>query len=159
MIDHCETLTSGQSGRVTDTAGLIEYAERSRTHGWSLRSALVRYAQPQPARAGAVLELVRRTDGALKPIIRLVEREPQLVQIASDGDDRHLGELSDEERTAVQLLRVALRLDQLGEVLAGWAADRSDNRPDDEVDEIAHEVFAMLRDLGVERETRPPRRA
>lgn len=52
---------------------LVDYAESSRTGDWSLRSALVRFAQPEPTRAGAVLELIRRTDGALKPHRRRLE--------------------------------------------------------------------------------------
>lgn len=57
-----------------DGIRLLDYAESPRRGDWSLRSALVRYAQPQPARASAVLELVRRTDGALKPHARLLDR-------------------------------------------------------------------------------------
>ncbi|MGK2929254.1 MAG: hypothetical protein ACSLFO_06710 [Acidimicrobiales bacterium] len=136
-----------------DLEAVIDYAERPRVDGWSLRAALVRYAQPEPARAGAVLELVRRTDGALKPHLKRLARDPHLLTLtASDqtgGDDA----------TVVALLRVALVLDQLGDVLAAWAAARSDDRPDAEIDAMARSAFVMLGDLGVARETRPPRRS
>lgn len=53
---------------------VLDYAERARADDWSMRSALVRFAQPEPVRAGAVLELVRRVDGALHPLVRSLER-------------------------------------------------------------------------------------
>ena len=52
---------------------LVDYAESPRVGEWTLRAALVRYAQPVPAGASAVLELVRRTDGALKPFLRALD--------------------------------------------------------------------------------------
>ena len=143
---------------MSDVPEIIEYAERPRVEDWSLRGALVRYAQPEPARAGAVLELVRRTDGALKPHHKRLERNPQLLSIAA-ADDGAMSDLEDDEREAVSLLAVARVLDELGDVLARWAAARSDDRPDAEVDGLARRAFAMLADLGVARETRPPRRA
>ena len=140
-----------------DVEAVIEYAERPRTDGWSLRAALVRYAQPEPARAGAVLELVRRTDGALKPFAKLLEREPRLLELAR-GDDAEVP-AGQEEAAAVDLLRVALELDRLGDVLAAWAATRSDDRPDAEIDAIARAAFVRLGELGVARENRPSRRS
>jgi hypothetical protein len=119
-----------------DAHELLGYAERPRVGDWSLRGALVRYAQPRPALAGAVLELVRRTDGALRSL--------------SPTDD---------DPDAVALLDVAGQLDRLGDVLARWADDRSTERPDAEVERTARQVFEALADLGVARETRPPRRA
>jgi len=56
-----------------DGPRLVDYAESPRVGDWTLRSALVRFAQPEPTRAGAVLELIRRTDGALKPHRRRLE--------------------------------------------------------------------------------------
>lgn len=146
-----------------DVESVIEYAERPRLDGWSLRAALVRYAQPEPARAGAVLELVRRTDGALKPHAKRLAREPRLLELAEGDetpDDETPGDETDEERdTVMALVRVALVMDHLGDVLASWASTRSDDRPDDEIDTIARSAFAMLGALGVAREARPPRRS
>ncbi len=53
---------------------LVNVAEVSRTDGWSLRSALVRLAQPEPVRAAAAVELVRRCEAALHPLRRSLER-------------------------------------------------------------------------------------
>ena len=181
-----------------DGIRLVDYAEVPRVDDWSLRGALVRYAQPEPARASALLELVRRTDGALKPFARALERalaptDPHLspssfgpdgftpspavrvdvriadlarlaVDATADLDAIIAGyeeaaPLHDDERSALPLLAVAVELDRLGDVLAGWAADRGTPRPDRLVDEVGRRAFAALGDLGVAREARPPRRA
>lgn len=53
---------------------ILNLAESPRVDDWSLRAALVRLAQPEPVRAGAVLEIVRRCQGALHPLTRALER-------------------------------------------------------------------------------------
>jgi hypothetical protein len=53
---------------------LLNVAEAPRVDDWSLRSALVRLAQPEPVRAGAVLEVIRRCEGGLQPFARALER-------------------------------------------------------------------------------------
>ncbi len=52
---------------------VINYAESPRVDDWTLRSALVRLAQPEAARVAAVLEVVRRCDAALQPLARTIE--------------------------------------------------------------------------------------
>lgn len=79
------------SGPFDPSRSLLNYAESSRDGDWTLRSALVRLAQPEPVRAGAVLELVRRCDGALHPLSRPVERrivlsQPGLTRASLLGD-------------------------------------------------------------------------
>ncbi len=54
-------------------SGLLDYEERPRTGDWGLRSALVRYAQPEPARAGELLQLVRRLNATLHTARRVLE--------------------------------------------------------------------------------------
>jgi hypothetical protein len=129
---------------------LADYAERARVGDWTLRSALVRHAQSSPVAASAVLELVRRTDHALHPHRRDLERAPVAeVDAAADGSP-----------SVVDLLGVADILDRMGDVLAAWARDRAPaDPPAAEVDALAAEAFARLGELGVPRETRPPRRA
>ncbi len=58
-----------------ELARLVDYAERPRDDDWSLRAALVRYAQPEPQRVSAILDLVRRLEWALRPHQKLLERE------------------------------------------------------------------------------------
>jgi hypothetical protein len=53
-------------------------------------------------------------------------------------------------------VRVATELDRLGDLVAGWAADRSTDRPDADVSEIATDVARRLDELGVAREDRRP---
>ncbi len=71
----------------TDGPRLIDYAESPRVGGWTLRSALVRVAQPEPVRASAVLELIRRTDGALADHRRRLDAEHVPTVPGLDADD------------------------------------------------------------------------
>ncbi len=97
---------------------LVNYAESARTGDWSLRSALVRLAQPEPVRAAAVLELVRRTDAALQPLARTLER-------ATVTCDRALG------------------LDLVTDAGDGWElADPSEPYPDARMADLARLVYA-----------------
>lgn len=141
------TPDSIRSLTVDDAATLADYAERERIGGWSLRSSLVRYAQQAPVAASAVLELVRRTDAALGPYRRELERTA-----VADHPETDPG--------VVDLLTVASILDEIGDVLATWARDRAPaDPPTATVDALAGDAFARLAALGVPRETRPSRRA
>jgi hypothetical protein len=133
-----------------ELARLLDFAERPRTDDWSLRSALVRYAQPQPQRVNDILDLVRRTEWALGKHTARIEQEGPALWKALDGvgggdDDQLLG-----------LLRVAQGLDGLSDVLADWAVDRASPRPDSEVDQVLARVGAQLDALGVPHEERQP---
>lgn len=109
---------------------LVDYAERARTHEWTLRSALVRYAQIAPERASVVLELIRRTDGALHHL----QGHPERVTAQDEP-----------------VLAVAAVLDGLGDVLARWADERG-APPHDEVEDQARAAASALAELGIERE-------
>ena len=119
---------------------LLDVAERSRVGDWSLRSALVRYAQGEPVRVNRVLDVVRRLDAGLKPHVKALERDP---------------ESADEQVT--QLLAVAAQLDELGDRFAAWAVARDPAlRPGPEVDELVEALQARLDVLGVAREESRP---
>ena len=105
---------------------MLEFAERPRTQDWSLRAALVRYAQAQPVRTESILDLVRRVEWALN-------KKPD------EG-----------------VLAVAHTLDGLGDVLAEWAVEGVLPGPDDEVDRVVADVAARLEALGVPKQERPP---
>jgi hypothetical protein len=140
-----------------ELARLIDFAERPRTDDWSLRAALVRYAQPQPQRVNDVLDLVRRVEWALGRHAALVAREGAAVWSAFTGDTAGSGE---QVGAVVELLRVAGELDRLGDVLASWAIDPAQPRPDAEVDDTTRRVSRLLVELGVPEEERtgpPPR--
>jgi hypothetical protein len=128
-------------------AELVDFAERSRVDDWSLRSALVRYAQPEPQRVNDILDLVRRIDVALGK---------QSATLARDGEDLWAALENGASSELVDLLRAAQELDGLGDVLATWAVDRAGARPDAEVDRVTAEVAQRLEALGVPQQERPP---
>jgi hypothetical protein len=130
-----------------ELARLVDFSERARTDDWSLRSALVRYAQPQPERVNDVLDLVRRVEWALGKQSKRVEREGaalwSALESVDDGDD------------LVALLRAAQELDGLGDVVVAWAVDRTGESPDARVDAVVADVGRRLDALGVPHEERP----
>jgi hypothetical protein len=136
-------------------ARLVEFAERPRTDDWSLRAALVRYAQPQPQRVNDLLDLVRRTEFALGQHAGVLQRDGTALWEALEG-----GSIPSDERHAhvVDLLVVAMELDRIGDVLAGWAVDISVDRPDAAVDAAITSIGTRLDELGVPHEERSPPR-
>jgi hypothetical protein len=129
---------------------LLDFAERPRTDDWSLRAALTRYAQPQPQRVSDVLEVVRWIEFAIRP---------QLAAIGKDGAAvwQALGsaEAGGSASPVVELLRLMVELDRLGDVLATWAADpKASERPDATVDTVVADVARRLNELGAPREER-----
>ena len=136
-------------------ARLLDFAERPRTQDWSLRAALVRYAQPRPQSVSDLLDLVRRLEAALGQHAAILQRDGDALWDALEGGTSP----SDEQHAqVVALLRVATELDQLGDILAGWAVDISGERPDAQVDAVVEDVGTQLEVLGVPHEERPPPR-
>jgi hypothetical protein len=141
-----------------ELARLLDFAERPRVDDWSLRAALVRYAQPQPERAARVLDVLRRVEGALHRHGKVLERDgPTIWATLSDDPPSPTGSHPD----VTPLLLATAELDQLGDRLATWAVNRAGERPDTEVDEVVTDVAHRLDTLGVAREEpngRPRRR-
>jgi hypothetical protein len=133
-----------------ELAQLLDFAERPRVDDWSLRAALVRYAQPHPQRVEDLLQVVRRLDAALGALRPQFERDGARQWAALDGDGDGEGDM------AVALLRAAREIDGLGDELAAWAVDISRPAPDDDVDRVTTDVAHRLDELGVPREERPP---
>jgi hypothetical protein len=132
-------------------ARLLDFSERPRTNDWSLRAALVRYAQPEPQRVNDLLDLVRRTEAALGTHRAQFERDgEQLWSALERGGD------AGPDTPVVGVLRVARELDHLGDTLAEWAVDISGDRPDEEVDTVIDDVAQQLDVLGVPQDERPP---
>lgn len=137
-----------------DGPHLVDYAESSRVGDWSLRSALVRFAQPEPTRAGAVLELIRRTDGALKPHRRLLEStvvptHPALGSDALEVEGDTVSVSPDATRLldarAADLARAGVRLPDGAAVVAAYAA--AEGVPQSELDAAALLVVALDLDV------------
>ena len=136
---------------------LLDFAERPRVDDWSLRAALVRYAQPAPERAAQMLELVRRIDAALRRHRKLFERDGPMIWMQLSGSRSSNGGSPE----VIGVLEAAVELDRLADRLAAWAVDRAGERPDDDVDEVIADVARRLDAHGVPRESRsrprPPR--
>ena len=137
-----------------DGPHLVDYAESSRVGDWSLRSALVRFAQPEPTRAGAVLELIRRTDGALKPHRRLLEStavptHPSLGSDVLSVVGETVSVAADAARVldarAADLARATLRLPDGEAVVAAYAA--AEGVPQPELDAAVLLVVALDLDV------------
>ena len=133
-----------------ELAALLDYAERPRASGWSLRAALTRYAQPQPQRASDLIESMRRTEFGLPAHLKDVERNGPVVWAALQG-----GDAAGVDEHVLGLLRVLQDLDRVGDVVADWAVERAGERPDGEVEAAAAAASARLDELGVAHEERP----
>ena len=181
--------------RFDPVRSLLNYAEAPFPGDWTLRSSLMRLAQPHPARVGQVLAHVRRLDAPLHHVRRVLERhvvvadahlspvtvaaepspsEPsapvhdirtadlgRLVAAGAEVDQLLAGyeaqhPLDTEERLAVPLLSVAVRVEQLAGTLSGWALTGPADPPIAAVDQFVETVGAMLDALGVPTETGPP---
>ncbi len=115
-----------------DAPQLVDHAESSHADDWSLRAALVRFAQPEPTRAAAVLELIRRTDGALASHRRLLDAtsvptDPGLgpgTVVDHDGQT-HLERTGPPvlDHRCTDLARVVVRFPDGDTVVAAYAAD------------------------------------
>ncbi|MET0627305.1 MAG: hypothetical protein ABW033_02460 [Acidimicrobiia bacterium] len=136
-------------------AQLVDFAERPHTENWSLRAALVRYAQPQPQRVNDLLDLVRRIQSALNAQSASLQRDGEAIWDALEHDTR-----PNDIAPLVELLDAARQIDRLGDALAEWAVDISRPRPDDALDAVVADVGARLEQLGIPHEERtPPRRS
>ncbi len=155
---------------VDEVHSILNYAEVPRRGDWTLRSALVRLAQPHPLRSEAVLQLVRRLDAALKPMVRSLQKhgvtttrsipgglsnvdDIRLVDIVASDEllaeyDASVG-LTDDERASVGLVRLAMTLDGLSTTLAEWANAGSEEPPISEIDSTCAAVLAAMNDQGV----------
>jgi hypothetical protein len=134
---------------------LIDFAERPHIENWSLRAALVRYAQPQPQRVNDLLDVVRRIQGALGAQSATLQGDGERIWDALEHDTRPA-----DINSLVELLDAAREIDRLGDALAAWAVDISGPRPDDTVDAVVADVTGRLERLGIPQEERtPPRRS
>jgi hypothetical protein len=149
----------GDDVQPAELAALLDVAERPRVGGWTLRSALTRYAQPRPAQVGELLDLVRRIDGVRSGLVDVARHDgPALWAAATEGDGDGGAGVSP---FAIGLVRALIEVDRLGDQLAAWADRWSTDRPDAEVAAATAELRARLDGLGVpeqERPTPPPGR-
>ncbi|MDP1820925.1 MAG: hypothetical protein Q8K58_13690 [Acidimicrobiales bacterium] len=136
-----------------ELARLADFAERSRAADWSLRSALCRYAQPQPQQVSDVLDLARRIEAALHPHQGLLRREGRALWAMLEGGSGPAE--ADPADPVVALLAVMVELDRLGDLLAAWADDRAAHDPQPAVAATVSALAQRLEALGVPHEERP----
>src|SRR5689334_9719935 len=134
-----------------ELARLVDFAERPRVDDWSLRAAMVRYAQPEPEQVGTIVELVRRIEWALQ-----AEMKPLEADGAALWTDATTGADPDDPVRAriVALLRATLEMDQVGDALTRWAVDPHQPRPTAEVDRVTADVDARLDAINVPHQDR-----
>ena len=133
-----------------ELARLVDFTERPRVDDWSLRSALVRYAQPEPQRVSDLLDVARRIEWVLGNNGSAIEREGDALwnAVANGG--------ASPDEFLVGVLQAAQQLDELGDVVAAWAVDINQTRPDAEVDRVVALVAHELDALGVPKQEAPP---
>lgn len=160
---------------VDEQNSILNYAEAPRNGNWTLRSALVRLAQPHPLRSEAVLQLVRRLDAAIKPMMRPLQQhgvqsrrsiprgadqiaDIRLVDLVSDPEVlaayREMVELDEAELASVHLVRLAVDLDELANTLAAWAATGLGDPPVAEIDSTCARVLESMNTSAVPEEPR-----
>jgi hypothetical protein len=134
-----------------ELADLVDLGERSRADEWSLRAALVRYAQPEARRVEQILDQVRRIEAVCHEHHSTLVKRSEEVWAALAG-----AEPGAVDPLLVEVLRIAQVLDALGDVLAAWAVDRAGERPNAEVDRVVADVAVRLDALGVPVQEMPP---
>ncbi len=135
---------------------LLEFAERPRDHDWCLRAALTRYAQPEPARVGALLDLVRRIEFTLDDHADELKRGgPAIWAALLEESPDPSGPDTDGDGYVVGVLRALREVDGLGDRLCSWAVAREGARPDDAVDAVVASLRSRLAELGVPEQERP----
>lgn len=142
---------------------LSELPERLRAEGWSMAAALTRYAQPQPELVGALWQEIRRVLWSLQAGSELLDVDGAgLLERARVLEEAQAEPEAADDRQAlmVAVLRAALALDELGDVLVAWGVDRAGERPDAQVEATVRQVAGVLDAAGVPHEPRegPPDR-
>lgn len=142
-----------------ELAQLLDTAERPRSQQWSFRAALTRYAQPQPQRSSAIIELLRRSETAVRPHAKTLARNGPMVWTAVCAASDSQADATEEgvDPILVDILKALAELDRLGDVLTTWAVDRSGDQPNAAVDATVARVTERLERSGVHREERTAR--
>lgn len=153
-------MTSPIGSSSPELTELLELADRPRAQGWSFAASLTRYAQPRPELSVAIWRELRRVLWSLREGSDRLEADgPELLTRARDEGSARPASSGDQDDLLVAVLRGALELDALADVLVAWAAERAVERPDAQVEAMVHEVAQLLDEAGVPHEPRggPPR--
>jgi hypothetical protein len=79
---HADAAAAAPTPPLDEVRSLLNYAEAPHDNDWTLRSALVRLAQRDPARVGALLQVSRRLDAPLHHVARALRAEPAICDEA-----------------------------------------------------------------------------
>lgn len=154
----------------TSPVDLSNLSERERAGGWTFRSALVRFAQPEPVRSAVIMTFIRRAEAAILPLQALLA-DGRLLDVARLTDpDTHSKEwvqqamegytsvssLDEAELAVLPLVSAVLRLDDLGDHLARWAPSAPAPGPVTEVDQVCADLQRRFEELAVPVESQPP---
>jgi len=87
---HGDEAASGATVELDEDRSLLNYAEVAHAGDWTLRSALVRLAQRDPARVGSLLHVSRRIDASLHHVARTLRSHPATCDgvLANDRSDQ-----------------------------------------------------------------------
>ncbi len=115
-----------EAEEVDPVRSLLNYGEAPHQGDWTLRSALVRLAQPDPVRVGSVIEAMRRLDAAIGHASRVLSRHGVTCDrsLTPQGLAKPPGEPYADARTADLARLVAAGVNEAG-LLAGYEERRS----------------------------------
>lgn len=131
-----------------------------------MASGLMRYAQPRAALVAQVWQELRRVQWSLREGSELVASEGPSLLARAQEQRSEAGQAGaapssarDQQERLVAVLRAAMDLDELGDVIATWAVDRAGERPDAQVEQVVQRVAELLDAAEVPHEPRegPPR--
>lgn len=112
-----------RAAEVDQVNSLLNYPEAPHRGDWTLRSALVRLAQPEPERVATLLQLSRRLDAALHHVARALEKHAVVADRSLDPTDPAgpVAEAVPDARAADIARLVAAGVDER-EVMAGYGS-------------------------------------
>lgn len=132
------TTTASTPTPVDPVRSLLNYAEAPHDDDWTMRSALVRLAQRDPARVGALLQVSRRLDAPLHHVARTLQSEPAMCDEAmaapSWDPDTVLGEAPAKpypDARIADLARAVAAGNDVDAVLAGYQESTSLGREEE----------------------------
>lgn len=132
---------------------LLNYGEMARDGDWTLRSALNRLAQPEPARVSAVLDLVRRLDAPLNHVKKSLERHTVTCDRAFAADQEQQRESTEQlggaplvpytDMRTADLARLVAAGAELDQLLAGYHEGGSGEAPLEHEEQLAVPLLAV----------------
>ncbi len=135
---HGDEAASGATVELDEDRSLLNYAEVAHAGDWTLRSALVRLAQRDPARVGSLLQVSRRIDASLHHVARSLRAHPVTcdgaLAAAGSGQAATVDQPPAQPYPDVRTADVARAMAVAGEpeaVVAGYTAETTLDREEE----------------------------